>query len=107
MRNVSKLVLSLTMSGMLALSACSTESIADNTGDAAIFVGKTAVKGVVGAGKLAVRGTKAGIAKARESVAERSDFPAGTAVCENANGGYYQALVNEAGEAYCLAKVSG
>jgi len=87
-----------------ALTACSTENIADNTSDAVIFVGKTAVKGVVGAGKLAVRGGKAAITKAQESDAKRGDFPPGTAVCTNASGGYYEALENEAGERFCLPK---
>lgn len=43
------------------LSACSAEKVVDNTVDGTLFVGRTAVKGVVGAGKLAVRGTGAAI----------------------------------------------
>jgi hypothetical protein len=88
--------------GTLVLGACSTEKIADNTSDAVVFVGKTAVKGAVGAGKLAVRGGRAAIAKARESRAEKTDFPPGTPVCLNEAGGYYRALENEAGQLVCL-----
>ena len=84
--------------------ACSRQNIVDNTFDAGVFVGKTAVKGAVGAGKLAVRGTKAAIQAARESNAAKSDFPSGTAVCENASGGYYAALINDDGDLYCLPK---
>lgn len=99
-----KLSLSAAAIATLTLGACSAENIADNTSDAAIFVGKTAVKGVVGAGKLAIRGGKAAVAKAQGSTAERGDFPAGTAVCTNSTGGYYEALKNEAGESVCLPK---
>lgn len=86
------------------LTACSSENIADNTSDAVIFVGKTAVKGAIGAGKLAVRGGKAAVAKARASTAQKGDFPAGTAVCTNASGGYYKALETESGQFVCLPK---
>ena len=44
-----------------ALSACTAERVVDNTVDSTLFVGRTAVKGVVGAGKLVVRGTGAAI----------------------------------------------
>lgn len=44
-----------------ALSACSAEKAVDRTVDGTFFVGRTAVKGVVGVGKLAVRGTGAAI----------------------------------------------
>jgi len=92
------------VSSTLILGACSAENIADNTGDAVIFVGKTAVKGVVGVGKFAYRGGKAAVTKARSSTAERGDFPAGTAVCTNASGGYYAALENAEGQFVCLPK---
>ncbi|MGP6087281.1 hypothetical protein [Antarctobacter jejuensis] len=45
----------------LALSlmgACSAERAFDNTVDASLFVGKTAVKATAGATKLAVKGTR-------------------------------------------------
>ncbi|MFG5381581.1 hypothetical protein [Yoonia sp. R2-816] len=56
-----KAVLGLAAIAMIALSACSTEKVVDNTVDGTLFVGRAAVKGVVGAGKLAVRGTGAAI----------------------------------------------
>lgn len=40
----------------MALSACSTEKVVDGTVDSTLFLGRTAVKGTVGAGKLVVRG---------------------------------------------------
>lgn len=43
------------------LSACSTEKVVDRSVDSALFVGRTAVKGTVGAGKLVVRGAGAAI----------------------------------------------
>ena len=43
---------------MVTLAACSTDQVANNTGKTAGFVAKTAVKGTVGAGKLAYRGVK-------------------------------------------------
>ncbi|SFE18390.1 hypothetical protein SAMN04488523_105247 [Sulfitobacter brevis] len=43
---------------MVALSACSTDQVVDTTGSTVGFVTKTAVKGTIGAGKLAVRGVK-------------------------------------------------
>ena len=43
---------------MFALSACSSERVIDNTVGAAGYVTKTAAKGVVGAGKLTVKGVK-------------------------------------------------
>ncbi|MCK0167593.1 hypothetical protein MWU52_08545 [Jannaschia sp. S6380] len=39
-----------------ALSACSAERAVDRTVDSTLWVGKTAVKGTVGAGKMVVRG---------------------------------------------------
>ncbi|SFR36484.1 hypothetical protein SAMN04488005_0978 [Yoonia tamlensis] len=47
--------------GAVALSACSTEKVVDNSVDGTLFVGRAAVKGVVGVGKLAVRGTGAAV----------------------------------------------
>lgn len=43
---------------LLGVSACTTNQVADNTGSAVGFVAKTAVKGTVGAGKLAVKGVR-------------------------------------------------
>jgi len=43
---------------VLTLSACSTDQVASNTGSTVGFVAKTAVKGTVGAGKLAAQGGK-------------------------------------------------
>lgn len=40
-----------------ALSACSGEQIVDRSVDSTLWVGKTAVKGTVGAGKIVARGT--------------------------------------------------
>ena len=99
-----KMTISAAVLGAFALSACSAENVADNTSDAVIFVGKTAVKGAVGAGKYAYRGGKAAVTKARGSQADRGDFPAGTAVCSNASGGYYAALENAEGKFVCLPK---
>lgn len=59
-------------------------------------------RGEVGAGKLAVRGGKAAVERARESDAEISDFDSGTPVCRNAAGGYYAALETEDGDVTCL-----
>ena len=58
---IRKAILSFAAISMIALSACTTEKVVDNTVDGTLFVGRTAVKGVVGAGKLAVRGTGAAI----------------------------------------------
>jgi len=49
------------LSGVVLLSACSTEKVVDTSVDSALFVGRAAVKGTVGAGKLVVRGTGAAI----------------------------------------------
>ncbi len=95
----------------LALQACSTENIADNTFDGTVFVAKTTGKVVVGAGKLAygagkmaVKGGKAAVDNAQASRAAKTEFPRGTAVCENASGGFYAALSSEQGELFCLPK---
>lgn len=54
-----KAVLTAAMiSALAAVSACSTEQVVDNTVGATGFVAKTAVKGTVGAGRLAVKGVK-------------------------------------------------
>lgn len=98
--------LSLVAAAVLALGVqgCTTEQVVDNTLETGAFVGRTVVKGAVGAGKLAYRGGKAAVAKARASQAERGDFPPGTAVCQNAAGGYYKALETEDGALTCLPK---
>lgn len=48
------------------LGACSAERALDNTVDASLFVGKTAVKGTVGAAKLAGKGVGSVYRKATE-----------------------------------------
>jgi len=53
-----KLMIIAVLGSVVAVSACSTNQVADNTGAAAGFVAKTAVKGTVGAGKLVVKGVK-------------------------------------------------
>lgn len=53
-----KLMIAAILGSMVVVSACSTEQVIDNTVDATGFVAKTAVKGTVGAGKLAVKGVK-------------------------------------------------
>lgn len=52
---------------MVSLSACSTEQVVDNTVGATGFVAKTAVKGTIGAGKLAVKGVKKATEEDEES----------------------------------------
>lgn len=51
---MSRLMISALFAAAMALSACSTNQVIDNTVGVAGFVTKTAVKGAVGAGKLAV-----------------------------------------------------
>lgn len=58
MLGIKKIAAVAALGAMMTVSACSTNQVADNTGAATGFVAKTAVKGVVGAGKLAVRGVK-------------------------------------------------
>ncbi|MEQ6250609.1 hypothetical protein ABMC89_17090 [Sulfitobacter sp. HNIBRBA3233] len=54
------------LAGAVALvSACSTEQVVDTGFDTGAFVGRTAVKGAVGAGKLAYRGTAAAVRRAQ------------------------------------------
>lgn len=52
------LIISVAVASMMAVSACSTSQVADNTGAAAGFVTKTAVKGTVAVGKAAYKGVK-------------------------------------------------
>lgn len=59
MFNAKKIRIVALVGALAAVSACSTEQVANNTGSTVGFVAKTAVKGTVGAGKLAVRGVKA------------------------------------------------
>lgn len=81
-----------------SLSACSTAQVVDNTGEAITFIGTTAVRGVVGAGRLAVRGTRAGIGRLQEAQDGR---PAGTLVCLNNAGDVYATATEENGETVC------
>jgi len=54
-----KVVLTAAMiSAPAFVSACSTEQVVDNTVGATSSVAKTAVKGTMGAGRLAVKGVK-------------------------------------------------
>ena len=53
-----KMMIVIILGAMITVSACSTERVVDNTVDATGFVAKTAVKGVVGVGKLGVKGVK-------------------------------------------------
>ena len=43
---------------LMVMAACLTEKVVDNTVDASLFATKAVVKTTVGAGKLAVKGTK-------------------------------------------------
>ena len=59
MIDLRKMIAVVGVAGLLSgVSACSTESVVDNTVGATGFVAKTAVKGTIGAGKLAVKGAK-------------------------------------------------
>jgi hypothetical protein len=58
MLKTQKMMIAALMGAVLAVSACSTEQVVDNTVGATGFVAKTAVKGTIGAGKLAVRGVQ-------------------------------------------------
>ncbi len=49
------------LTGIVFLSACSAEKVVDRSVDGGLFIANTAVKGAVGATKLAVRGTGAAI----------------------------------------------
>jgi len=57
-----KMMITALLGGSVLVSACSTEQVLKNIVDATGFVAKTAVKGPVGAGKLAVKGVKAATA---------------------------------------------
>ncbi|MEL6960309.1 MAG: hypothetical protein AAGL89_15290 [Pseudomonadota bacterium] len=83
----------LTFAFVGSLSACTTEQVLDNTGDAVVFVGETAVRGVFGASRLVYRGAAAGVRRL-----QRPDggFPAGTIVCQDVNGAIYAAAVENA-----------
>ena len=59
MNNARKMMIAALMGAALTVSACSGGQVLDNTVDATGFVAKTAVKGTVGAGKLAIKGVKA------------------------------------------------
>ncbi|RBW42332.1 hypothetical protein DS901_16720 [Loktanella sp. D2R18] len=60
-------VLIFVITAAITLSACTAEKVVDNTVGGTLFVGQTAVKGAVGAGKLVVRGTGAAINAATRS----------------------------------------
>ncbi len=53
-----KMMLVGILTAVTAVSACTTEGVVDNTVGATGYVAKTAIKGTVGAGKLAVKGVK-------------------------------------------------
>ena len=84
-RTITAIAISATL-----LSACSREKVFDNTTDAVVFVGSTAVKGVYGASRLVVRGAAAGVRRLQRPVDE---YPAGTIVCYNDQGEIYSAAV--------------
>lgn len=99
MRNyLNKAALLAVVAAVMLGSACSRESVAENTADAVIWTGKTAVRGVYGAGKLAYRGAAAGIGKLREP---KAGYPAGTVVCLNDEGEIYAAAEIRQNEAIC------
>lgn len=78
---------------VMALSACTTEQVVQNSGDAVVFVGSTAVRAAVGAGRLAARGAAAGVRQIREATA---DYPAGTLVCvDDAGVVYAEAVIRD------------
>lgn len=84
--------------GFFALASCSSEKIFDNTTDAVVFVGSSAVKGVFGASRLVVRGAAAGVKRLQRPSGE---YPAGTIVCMNARGETYAAAVEQDGKYLC------
>ncbi|MHA6346405.1 hypothetical protein [Roseivivax sp. CAU 1761] len=65
--NLSRVLCVIAAVAAMTLANCTTEKAVDNTVDGTLFVTKTAVKGVVGAGKLAVKGTNAAVQKATDS----------------------------------------
>ena len=56
MLKTEKMMIVALLGALVAVSACSTEQVVDNTVGATGFVAKTAVKGTIGAGKLVVKG---------------------------------------------------
>lgn len=58
MLNTGKMMIPALLAAAVSLGACSTEQVVDNTVGATGFVAKTAVKGTIGAGKLAVKGVR-------------------------------------------------
>lgn len=58
MSNVKKIIIVGLLGASVAVSACSTEQGVDNSVGATGFVAKTAVQGIIGAGKLAVKGAR-------------------------------------------------
>ncbi len=87
---------------VLSLSACSSEKVFNNTTDAVVFVGSTAVKGVFGASRLVVRGAAAGVRRLQRRV---DGFPEGTVVCYNAQGEIYAAAVEIEDKLVCPVPV--
>lgn len=59
MMNTRKMMIVALMGAVVSVSACSSGQVVDNTVGVTGFVAKTAVKGTIGAGKLAVKGVKA------------------------------------------------
>jgi len=53
---IRRVVAVVLLAAATAVSGCSGEQMVDRTVDSTLWVGKTVVKGTVGAGKLAVRG---------------------------------------------------
>ena len=82
------------------IAGCSASGIMGNTTDAAVFVTTTAVRGVIGAGQLAVRGAVYG---ARQLQEDTGQFPAGTIVCLDAQGEPDAAAVITGNETVCPA----
>lgn len=58
MLKLKAVMITTVLGAMLTVSACSQQQVVDNTASTTGFVAKTAVKGVYGAGKLAVKGVK-------------------------------------------------
>ncbi|MEX5726728.1 hypothetical protein Ga0609869_000081 [Rhodovulum iodosum] len=86
------------MASAVVLSGCSTRKIADNTTDAVVFVGKTAVNTAAGAGQLVMRGAAAGARRLQEPA---QGYPAGTVVCLNDAGEISAAAVTDGDEGVC------
>ena len=82
------------------LGGCAAVTVASRTAGAAITLTTTAVRGVVGAGTLVVRGATWG---ARQLVRDEDGFPAGTVVCLDRNGDPYAAAVVTGDQAVCPA----